>query len=449
MTEMRVRTSVPIAETLPVKTERWELDSVSDPPVETYTLIRDLSSVESHHQDERFEDRVTPRWHDLKNSGGIANNPMKQTVTIRKDKFTSLYIYDSMNVKVNSDPAEWKLISALTAGNQSSLALCEAKGGYLESPAIDSEDLIDRAVTKAQANVSLNEAYALVMLGESRKTVLSMISITKRLIKILRSIKRLDSEYLLKSAKKYEARQLLKQLSGKELADRYMELRYALRPLMYDIAGTAAALTYDADKQKARNTFRGNEYKVKRVEQTDTYSNGNWPGPDIGSSNNWSRDWTARRRTKHSVDVRAGVLTELEATNSLPVWGLMEPIESAWELIPFSFIVDWFINLGDKICAWTPDFGLKHLASWSMVTDTVVKEFQIMGSSATLPTGNSDYAPLEHVNLFGKEGYCSETIITRTRTPNPGFSVIPSINLNLDMLKLVDLLIIAKSFLGK
>jgi hypothetical protein len=374
---------------------------------------------------------------------------MKQTVTIYKDRPISLYISHEMAIRIEEDPDVWATQNQLTDGNYSALAMCEAKGGYLDAPAIDLEDLEDRAVTKAASNVSLNEAWALVQLGESRKTILSMISITKRLIKILRSIKRLDSEYLLASAKKYEFKNLINQFSGKELADRYMELRYALRPLMYDIHGAAKALQYDAETAPKRNTFRGNEYLIKRTEQSDTFANGDWAGPSIGEPNNWYREWSCRRKTKRSVDVRAGVLTELVATNSFPVWGLMEPIESAWELIPFSFIVDWFINVGDKISAFTPNFGVKTLASWSVVTETVVKEFQITGSTAYLPQASETEVPIYHENLWGKDGYCSETVITKTRTPNPGISIIPSFELKLDLLKLTDLLIIAKHFYGK
>lgn len=38
--------------------------------------------------------------------------------------------------------------------------------------------------------------------------------------------------------------------------------------------------------------------------------------------------------------------------------GLVNPAGIAWELVPFSFVVDWFVNVGDFLNQWSDLFGL-------------------------------------------------------------------------------------------
>lgn len=38
--------------------------------------------------------------------------------------------------------------------------------------------------------------------------------------------------------------------------------------------------------------------------------------------------------------------------------GLTNPAAVAWELVPFSFLVDWFVNVGDVVASWDPLVGV-------------------------------------------------------------------------------------------
>jgi intergrase/recombinase len=60
------------------------------------------------------------------------------------------------------------------------------------------------------------EILALATAAEGRKTVESMVSIFLRLTRIIKALKKLD------------AKVLRNEVSPKELANRYMELRYAI-----------------------------------------------------------------------------------------------------------------------------------------------------------------------------------------------------------------------------
>jgi hypothetical protein len=195
----------------------------------------------------------------------------------------------------------------------------------------------------------------------------------------------------MKSIRKGEFLALVKQITPKDLADQYMEARYAIRPLYYEMKGYAAAFSYETGAALDRLTFRGHESDSKSVGDTIESPNGTWF--------DGARRFFIERETVVNLDVRSGVLTQLETDSKLPAWGFTEVLESAWELVPYSFIIDWFLNVGNTIAAFTPDYGLRALASWTVATTSVVKTFRIAGSSADMPTATSTLDPLEHTNL--------------------------------------------------
>jgi len=45
--------------------------------------------------------------------------------------------------------------------------------------------------------------------------------------------------------------------------------------------------------------------------------------------------------------------------------GLTNPISVAWELVPFSFVVDWFVPVGNTLSALTATMGLEFVGGWT------------------------------------------------------------------------------------
>jgi hypothetical protein len=44
--------------------------------------------------------------------------------------------------------------------------------------------------------------------------------------------------------------------------------------------------------------------------------------------------------------------------------GLVNPLSIAWELLPWSFVVDWFIPVGNTLEAMTAGYGLNDNGGW-------------------------------------------------------------------------------------
>lgn len=111
------------------------------------------------------------------------------------------------------------------------------------------EDLINPAISASWANVDLSEIQILASLGELPETIRWITSIFQRALNL---IKLFRAKKLLAAAGKV----LSKGSAADSLSDVWLEFRYALRPLVFEMHQAIAAL--DSHVQKAtRQTARG------------------------------------------------------------------------------------------------------------------------------------------------------------------------------------------------
>lgn len=68
-------------------------------------------------------------------------------------------------------------------------------------------------------------------------------------------------------------------------------------------------------------------------------------------------------------------------SNELSRFGLINPLEIAWEVLPWSFVVDWFLPVGDWISSQTSDVGLDFKTGTRKIKLT--GDFEIKGASST------------------------------------------------------------------
>jgi len=153
---------------------------------------------------------------------------------------------------------------------------------------------------------------------------------------------------------------------------------------------------------------------------------------------------TLTRTSDLQVDVRSGVLAAVQILSKLPYWGLHHPVEAMWELIPYSFVIDWVLNVSQIIASWTPEVGLRALASWYVITQRWETTAQLTNSYHTF----SGTEMLEDSMTRIEGTRYSEISVTKSRVPDPSRPVVPSFNLRLDALKLLDLVVMAKNLLG-
>lgn len=368
------------------------------------SLCGELASVST-------QDVVTPNWKAKIAAGEIINNPF---ISVTTSVDTGKYYFNKI-VKDEPSGRSYTLMHLGVKSLQSHLF-------YLDEalpPVPTCTPPVDQAVTQAFANISNSEAMMLVTLAESKKTVVSLTQILMRAVRIFKQVKRL------------EWHSLRNEISSKQLSDRYLELRYAIRPLMYDAKSLIAAYTSAAKAR--RQTFRG--FSTDPLARTDIFVQdtvyNSWFKGDVTTS--------ISGYTEVESTVYSGVLTSIDHISRADVYGYYDVPESILELVPWSFIINWFVNLADTVASWTPEAGVKVLTSWATeksvarrVINRVDVNYVITNQNIKIVDDSYVLSPYTH------------TVVTTRRIPNPQRKIIPRFKVNLDILKLLDLILILK-----
>lgn len=367
-----------------------------------------------------MDDIVTENWYRRRNSGEIINNPYQKTTTTWERSPINYY-----RVGVRFSPITcggvqvWVPYQGGKEEGQKSPGYLGTS--FLSPPASPRQGVIDQAVTNSWAKANESDAQGLVILAEGKKTIHSLLSIGGRLVRICKAIK------------KMRLQQVAKEFSCKELQNRWMEGRYAIRPVVYDALDCVKAINRDRTLEKFRQTYRGGA-----SDSSTASSSGNvvWNYDVYGYI-------TATKYSTVTVSARAGVLAALSAISEATIWGLDRPFDAMWELVPFSFVVDWFFNVGKVISAWSPAMGVQALTSWCVVDTTTSQS--IVTESGHLGTWNPGGVYIAEFTASG--GHVRKDVTTRERLVNPTRQVLPTFSVRLDSAKLLDLAIMGRRFL--
>lgn len=134
---------------------------------------------------------------------------------------------------------------------------------------------------------------------------------------------------------------------GQAVSRGILELQYGWRPLLQDIYGSAEYLAAKQSRElrnvvRSRQTLKHTDYRVT---------------PIISYGNNLYDQYLAEDAQFDYSGVIWFSTTGLELA-SVKEAGLTNPAELAWELTPYSFVVDWFIPIGNYISSLDATLGL-------------------------------------------------------------------------------------------
>lgn len=142
----------------------------------------------------------------------------------------------------------------------------------------------------------------------------------------------------------------------------WLEYRYGWKPLIMD-AGNVVQLATAQSHRSVRRVFRS--------------------GGEVSGSTSSKYDWNNielipltqgcgfTMTFKQKARVSSGVIAEFSCSGPSEHWvaGLgLRPrdiVPTVWETIPYSFVADWFVNIGDWLQAITPAPGRTVLGSWT------------------------------------------------------------------------------------
>lgn len=204
---------------------------------------------------------------------------------------------------------------------------CSAFGqGILSWSANDELALQGKLIEKIRGH-NFNLA---VSAAEGREAVSLLVNAAGSLSKSVRNLRKGDVGGALRALGRSPSGVVKhrKPLNDKDISSTWLSIQYGWVPLLSDVFESFKA--YEALTASARiNTIRVRHTVDKK------YNSSTSPG-----------NWSCQGNSKYSKTLKAVLRENISTARSL---GLTNPAAVVWEKIPFSFVADWFIPIGDYV----------------------------------------------------------------------------------------------------
>lgn len=164
---------------------------------------------------------------------------------------------------------------------------------------------------------------------------------------------------------------------SKSLADNWLALQYGWKPLLADVRNSAEHL--------AANSM-GRPLRIKSVKRAHSASP-EWT-KRVSSGNYGKADWWFSEKV-----TRCQCILEFQVTNDYTrqgnQLGLTDPLTLAWELVPYSFVVDWFLPVGNFISSLNYDSGLTYMGGCHTTTSFQTQTLQPVNETFPIVVGGN------------------------------------------------------------
>lgn len=192
---------------------------------------------------------------------------------------------------------------------------------------------------------------------------------------------------------------------GSNWTNHWLQLQYGWKPLLSDVYGACDALS-KRDAEDWRVTAKA--YRSDLLESSyETSDDASKYGP--------SDHWRGAVRRQRGVFVRIDALPENDLTMSLVSLGVTNPLKVAWELVPYSFVVDWAFPVGDWLDSLDALLGYEDVYhSISSYNETLWEEW---GKS----NSKSDAVQYLKQDWYGKKRIVKVTRSASSGVPFPSF----------------------------
>jgi len=204
--------------------------------------------------------------------------------------------------------------------------------GSPQAPPFD--DAWKRKLLQEVKDQKVNMAQTMAEYGQAQEM---FVKNTKVIVKVLRGLRKGDIPGV------FDALGLpRKKLSG-TISDRWLELQYGWKPLLQDLYGICEEVKRHAEVPRFR------KIKTRMRSTTDVLREGGYiPG-------------SSHPTTAHDTyTVVSKVVCYLRMTSHTSTrLGFTNPVNLAWELLPYSFVIDWLIPIGDWLNAMDAAVGLE------------------------------------------------------------------------------------------
>lgn len=144
---------------------------------------------------------------------------------------------------------------------------------------------------------------------------------------------------------------------GANWTNHWLQLQYGWKPLLSDVYGACDALS-----KRPLSDWRVTAKAARTDHDTFVYNS----PPDSGSFGNLAGSCLVVAERQRGVFVRLDAIPENDLTMSLTSLGVTNPLLVAWELVPYSFVVDWILPVGSWLDSL--DALLGYGPAWNSIT---------------------------------------------------------------------------------
>lgn len=232
-----------------------------------------------------------------------------------------------------------------------------------------------RLLGKLREKVAGSSFNAGVFLGEGKQALKMVADSATRILRGYRAMRhgnfRDAANFLTSGKKKQEA------ISRKTTSNSWLELQYGWLPLLCDVHDGAQFLAHHLNEPLVHTVV---------VRQR---SNG--PLTCTNPAGQYVESYAYREKV---------ITAKLKEVGVYSLAGMMDPLSVQWEIMPYSFIIDWFLPIGD----WLSARGLQSSLTGTFVTSTKsVRSFSGLTGKMT---------------AYGMSGFIPSTVSCRQKQVN-------------------------------
>lgn len=180
------------------------------------------------------------------------------------------------------------------------------------------------------------------------------------------------------------------------VANGWLQLQYGWKPLMSDIYGSLEVMASKYESPMYVTT------KVRRKQVTP------WSSQSIVKSSGLTTTTTFSGEKRTTIQYSVTYFKSASPYNVLSRLGVTNPVLLAWELIPYSFVVDWFLPIGSWLDTFDATEGMEfHSGYRTLFSRSIVNEDQTIRGTSTSNQWNDTHWVEAQEDIF-----CSRVVLT-------------------------------------
>jgi len=343
--------------------------------------------------------------------------PKRADLTPHPFTKTIRYIYDEKIPHVTNRPGAGNTGNTATEGWSDNYYLYYHSFGIANVYATWTANDDLKLIGKLKERINGSDFNLGIALAECNQTLQMIGDTAVRINRALVSLKRGNlnqaAKWLMdgtgRSQRKVYPSNASRTLSQSKLSSNWLELQYGWLPLLSDVKGGAEWLA-----NRLEVPFKKSYRASRRIAAVNTaiaaWTATPWAGPEPNLAGKYPvhPPPIGTVVSEYRKQIIAIVSEQLPVAVSL---GLTDPLSIAWEKIPYSFVADWFIPIGDYL-------GARGFAS--SLTGTFVTTSKV--SEARYVNGNGNFTVPKYIGDRGMT--ITRTISSSLSVPMPAFKAL-------------------------